>query len=69
MARGKKYKQYEAHGCRLCGDPSVGRGIHKHVEGFHKISYDVYTQCFGAGTILVDKLEDSGRTAQGVRRS
>jgi hypothetical protein len=68
MARRKKYKQYEASGCRLCGDPSIGRGISKHVKDVHKIEYDAYTQCFGAGTILVDKLEKSGQTAQGRKK-
>lgn len=52
----------------MCGDPSVGRGIHKHVQQAHHISYDDYKLCFNSGVVIVDELEQSGAIARGAKR-
>ncbi len=48
MPRRRKYAKYNAAGCKICGDKTVGRGISKHVEGEHSVKYAAYKQCFGA---------------------
>jgi hypothetical protein len=68
MPRRKKYAQYSARGCKICGDSSVGRGIAKHLEGAHKVTLAAYKTCFSSGKIIVDKLEESGTAAQGTKR-
>ncbi len=60
MARHAKHAQRHAKGCKICGDKTVGRGIEKHVRQGHNISYDAYKACFGAGTVILDKLEQTG---------
>ena len=63
MARPRKYAQRRARGCRICGDPSIGRGIEKHVRGAHGVRYHDYQTCFtDNGKPIIDKLIDTGST-------
>lgn len=64
MPRRRKYAQYQAAGCKICGDKTVGRGIAKHVEG-HSVTYAAYRACFESGRVIVDTLEASGKTPGG----
>lgn len=69
MARYKKNEQRYAQGCKICGDPSIGRGIDKHVEK-HGITYATYKKCFDFyGEVVFDELKDTGKTAKnGTKR-
>ena len=67
MPRHRKYVQYNAAGCKICGDKTVGRGTSKHVEGEHLVPYDAYKKCFESGKVVVDTLEESGKTGQGKK--
>lgn len=65
MARRKKYAQQFAKGCKLCGDPSIGRGIERHVKDYHRIEYKHYRQCFEtSGEVIFDELRDTGKTTR-----
>jgi hypothetical protein len=62
MPRKKKYAQQVAKGCKLCGDPSVGRGIEKHVSQGHGVDYETYKKCFeSSGEVVFDELKDTGK--------
>lgn len=69
MSRRRKHSQRHAKGCRLCGDPTIGRGIQKHVQGAHSISYENYLRCFEeSGRIITDQLIPTGTADQGTKR-
>ena len=68
MSRPKKYSQRFAKGCKLCGDPNLGRGIERHVTNAHQMDYDSYRKCFeSSGQIVFDELRESGQTRSGKR--
>ena len=67
MPRRRKYAQYSAAGCKICGDPTVGRGIAKHVEG-HSVAHAAYKACFESGQVIVDTLEETGTTSGGKKK-
>lgn len=62
MPRRKKYAQYYAQGCKLCGQP-IGRGIDRHVKG-HGIRYQDYRKCFESGEVIFDDLKDTGKVTR-----
>ena len=72
MARRKKYSVRKGHGtmCNICG-LNCGRGgaLKKHVEGTHKIEYEIYKLCFygSAKTILADAWDDKVSTSSGKK--
>lgn len=66
MARRRKYAQYDATGCKICGDKTVGRGIAKHLQA-HSLTYDAYKACFKSGKVILDELKEAGKTAQGKK--
>ena len=62
MARRKKGSQKNPKGCKVCGDPDVGRGIQKHVAEGHRISYTAYLKCFQeGGKVIVARLVETGK--------
>jgi hypothetical protein len=65
MPRQPKYRQRKSRGCKLCGDPQVGRGIQTHVKNIHNISYKAYQKCFDEGEILLNTLIDTGHVQTG----
>lgn len=66
MPKYRKNAQRFAKGCRICGDPSVGRGIRQHVEGAHPdVSYKAYTAIFNDEGVVTDDLITTGVTAGG----
>jgi hypothetical protein len=68
MPRSKKYAQRSAKGCRLCGDPEIGRGIQNHVKETHSMKYEDYCRCFEkSGKLILDQLLDIGKTTTGKR--
>jgi len=69
MPRRRKYAQYYAAGCKICGDTTVGRGIAKHVEGAHSVKYAAYKACFESGRAIVDTLEETGTAAKGKKKA
>lgn len=69
MGRRKKFAQQSAKGCKLCGNPGIGRGIGQHVKDSHGMPYEHYRQCFEtSGEIIFDELRDTGRTVGGGKR-
>jgi hypothetical protein len=68
MPRRRKYAQYRASGCKICGDKTIGRGIARHVQGAHAVDHDTYRKCFESGQVIVDTLVETGTTAQGKRK-
>jgi hypothetical protein len=67
MPRRRKYAQYYASGCKICGDKKIGRGIAKHVQSAHGVDHAAYKRCFESGRVIVDTLEEAGTTAQGKK--
>ena len=67
MPKRRKYAQYSASGCKICGDKTVGRGIANHVKSAHKIEHAAYKVCFGSGKVIVDTLEQTG-TVKGEKK-
>lgn len=68
MPRRRKWAQYVAAGCKICGDKTVGRGIARHVDGAHGVKYTAYKKCFDSGQVIVDTLEETGTTAKGKKK-
>jgi len=68
MARRRKYAQYYASGCKICGDKTIGRGIANHVQGAHGVDHAAYKTCFESGRVIVDTLEETGTTGQGKKK-
>jgi len=69
MSRTKKNAQRFASGCKVCGNPDVGRGISKHLEGAHGgLRLADYKKCFNGGRVVVDKLVETGTAARGTQK-
>lgn len=68
MPRRRKWAQYYAAGCKICGDKTVGRGIAKHVDGAHSVTHAAYKKCFESGQVIVDTLEETGTAAKGKKK-
>jgi hypothetical protein len=68
MARRRKYAQYYASGCRICGDKTVGRGIAKHLQGRHGIKHPDYKKCFESGKVIVDELVQTDTAEKGSKK-
>lgn len=66
MPRRRKYAQYNAQGCKICGKP-IGRGIDRHVEG-HGVRYQDYKRCFESGEVIFDELKDTGKVSTKNRK-
>lgn len=67
MAR-KRYAQHKTSGCKVCGNPDVGRGILKHLKGCHNINLKDYKKCFDSGQKIMDKLVVTGTAGNGEKR-
>ena len=69
MTRRKRNAQYNAAGCKVCGNPKIGRGIAKHLLGAHHgLKHADYKKCFSAGKTLVDRLSVTGFTLPDSKR-
>jgi len=69
MPKYRKNAQRFAKGCRICGDPTVGRGIQKHVDGAHpKVSYKAYKAIFNDDGVVTDELITTNVTAGGGKK-
>lgn len=68
MPRRKRNVQYNAAGCKVCGDPDVGRGIVKHLQGAHGLKLSDYKKCFDGGKSVVNKLIETGTASGGKKR-
>jgi hypothetical protein len=68
MPRKKKNTQQNTSGCKVCGNPDIGRGILKHLKGMHNLKLADYKKCFKTGQIIVDKLVESGTAGGGKKR-
>lgn len=67
MARRRNIQQ-KASGCKVCGNPDVGRGILKHLKGCHDLKLNDYKKCFNSGQKILDQLVETGTAANGTKR-